>query len=39
MIVAVVSDTHRKMTYIEKVKKVIQEADILIHLGDNTDDI
>ena len=39
MIVAVVSDTHRKMTYIEKVKKVVQEADILIHLGDNTDDI
>lgn len=38
MLIAVVSDTHRMQTYIKKVKEMIKEADILIHLGDNVDD-
>lgn len=38
MIIAVVSDTHRDKTYLEKVKGYIKNADILIHLGDNFDD-
>ena len=39
MLIAVVSDTHRISTYIEVAKKYIENADVLIHLGDNTEDI
>ncbi len=38
MLIAVVSDTHRVDKYIEAVKKIIEEADVLIHLGDNIED-
>lgn len=38
MLVAIVSDTHRNNFYINKVKNVIEKADVLIHLGDNTAD-
>lgn len=38
MLVAIVSDTHRNNFYINKVKDVIQKAEVLIHLGDNTVD-
>lgn len=39
MLIAVVSDTHRDIYYIKKVRELIKNADILIHLGDNVDDI
>lgn len=39
MLIAVVSDTHRMSKYIEIVKERIKGADILIHLGDNVDDV
>jgi putative phosphoesterase len=39
MLVAVVSDTHRVIKYINLAKELIKDADILIHLGDNTDDV
>lgn len=39
MLIAVISDTHRIPTYINLAKDKLQGADILIHLGDNTDDI
>lgn len=39
MLIAVVSDTHRIKEYIEKAKAKIANADVLIHLGDNVDDI
>lgn len=39
MKVAVVSDTHRLMKYIDLAIQNIQDADILIHLGDNIDDV
>lgn len=39
MIIAVVSDTHRMPRYIELAREEIKEADVLIHLGDNTEDI
>lgn len=39
MLVAVVSDTHRIKEYTEKVKNVIKKADVLIHLGDNIEDL
>lgn len=38
MIIAVLSDTHRGKKYIGAAKKIIKDADILIHLGDNIDD-
>jgi len=38
MLIAVVSDTHRMIKYIDLAKKVIKDADILIHLGDNIED-
>lgn len=39
MLIAVVSDTHRMQRYIEAVRERIIDADVLIHLGDNVDDI
>ena len=39
MLIAVVSDTHRVNKYINLAKELIKDADILIHLGDNTDDV
>lgn len=39
MLVAVVSDTHRIQSYIDKALEVIKDADVLIHLGDNADDV
>lgn len=38
MLIAVVSDTHREEKYIKIIKKLIKDADILIHLGDNIED-
>ncbi|MGG7178800.1 metallophosphoesterase [Clostridium paraputrificum] len=39
MLVAVISDTHRMPKYIDIAKEYIKEADVLIHLGDNSEDI
>lgn len=39
MLIAVVSDTHRVTKYINLAKELIKDADILIHLGDNIDDV
>lgn len=39
MLIAVVSDTHRENYCMDKVKKMISHADVLIHLGDNADDL
>lgn len=39
MRIAVISDTHRSGKYINLAKKLIKDADILIHLGDNIDDV
>ena len=39
MRIAVISDTHRANKYINIAKDLIKDADILIHLGDNTDDV
>lgn len=39
MLIAVVSDTHRVTKYINFAKELIKSADILIHLGDNVDDV
>ncbi|EKQ51836.1 MULTISPECIES: metallophosphoesterase [unclassified Clostridium] len=39
MLIAVISDTHRISKYIDLAKEVIKSADILIHLGDNVDDV
>jgi putative phosphoesterase len=39
MLVAVISDTHRISKYINLAKELIKGADILIHLGDNVEDV
>ncbi|MCE5222022.1 MAG: metallophosphoesterase [Clostridium sp.] len=39
MLIAVVSDTHRVSKYINLAKELIKDAHILIHLGDNIDDV
>jgi putative phosphoesterase len=39
MLVAVISDTHRMSKYINLAKELIKDADILIHLGDNVEDV
>ena len=39
MLIAVVSDTHRGMKYIKLAKNLIKKADVLIHLGDNIEDV
>jgi len=39
MKIAVISDTHKIKKYIELSKKYIDDADVLIHLGDDSEDI
>lgn len=39
MLIAVVSDTHRHYKYINIASEIIKGADILIHLGDNSEDV
>lgn len=39
MLIAVISDTHKMNRYINIAKEYVQEADVLIHLGDNSEDI
>lgn len=39
MRIVVISDTHRADRYINLAKNLIKDADILIHLGDNIDDV
>lgn len=39
MLIAVISDTHRVKKYIDLAKNFIKDADILIHLGDNIEDV
>ena len=39
MLIAVVSDTHRMIKYIDAAKEIIKDADILVHLGDNIEDV
>lgn len=39
MLVAVISDTHRMNRYINLAKEIIKDADVLIHLGDNIEDV
>lgn len=39
MLIAVISDTHRMGKYIELGRKYIKDADVLIHLGDNSEDV
>lgn len=39
MLIAVISDTHRISRYINVAKDYIKSADVLIHLGDNVEDI
>lgn len=38
MQVAVISDTHRHMYSINQAEKLINDADVIIHLGDNEED-
>ena len=39
MLIAIVSDTHRMIKYINSAKELIKGADILVHLGDNIEDV
>lgn len=39
MLIAVVSYTHRMSKYIKLAKEAVKKADILIHLGDNIEDV
>lgn len=39
LLIAVISDTHRVAKYINIAKEYIKSADVLIHLGDNSEDI
>lgn len=39
VLIAVISDTHRMGKYIEIGKRYIKGADVVIHLGDNSEDI
>ena len=39
MLIAVISDTHRVNKYINAAKNYIKDADVLIHLGDNVEDV
>jgi len=39
VVIAVISDTHRVKKYINLAKNIIKDADILIHLGDNIEDV
>jgi putative phosphoesterase len=39
MNIAVVSDTHRSKYYMKKLLSLIEDTEIMLHLGDNVDDI
>lgn len=39
MKIAVISDSHRFENYMEIAKRYIEDSDVLIHLGDNADDV
>lgn len=39
MRIGVISDTHRAIRYIEAAKLLLEDCDVLIHLGDNTSDV
>jgi putative phosphoesterase len=39
MLIGVVSDTHRMLKYVNLAKEITKNADILIHLGDNIEDV
>lgn len=39
MRIGVISDTHRGIKYIEAAKLLLEDCDVLIHLGDNTSDV
>ncbi|MGL5244919.1 MAG: metallophosphoesterase [Sarcina sp.] len=39
MLIAIVSDTHNITSVMKKIKKLIANADVLIHLGDNIIDL
>ena len=39
MLIAVISDTHRDYYNINKIIPIIQNSDMVIHLGDNIDDV
>ncbi|AGF54287.1 hypothetical protein B0P06_001646 [Clostridium saccharoperbutylacetonicum] len=39
MLIGVVSDTHRMLKYVNLAKEITKSADILIHLGDNIEDV
>ena len=39
MRIVVISDTHKSNKYIDCAKDLIKDADVLIHLGDNVEDI
>lgn len=38
MNIGVISDTHRNLTCVSTIQAIFKDADIIIHLGDNTDD-
>ncbi|MFT8351003.1 metallophosphoesterase [Clostridium saccharoperbutylacetonicum] len=39
MLIGVISDTHRMLKYVNLAKEITKNADILIHLGDNIEDV
>ncbi|SKA79748.1 hypothetical protein SAMN05428976_1043 [Clostridium sp. USBA 49] len=39
MQIAVISDTHRNTYELKKLKNIVKNIDIIIHLGDNVDDV
>lgn len=39
MNIAVVSDTHRSKYHMKKLLKLVEDTEIMLHLGDNVDDI
>ncbi|MCY6369712.1 metallophosphoesterase [Clostridium ganghwense] len=39
MLIGIVSDTHRESTVFERVAKTLEETDLIIHLGDNVQDV
>lgn len=39
MRIAVISDTHRMTKFIHLAENLIKDADVLIHLGDNVEDV
>ena len=39
MLVGVISDTHKEVTYIRKAMEKLKAMDMIIHLGDNVEDV